>query len=281
VTVLERIIGNARVEAEDQLFRDLSQRVDEQTRSKILALLKVRPGEKTTPFQQLQRAAGRPSPDTFNREVDALVEVRALLPDDLDLGDLDGQLVERLALMVSGLPTKALAQHQEAKRVGLLLLWLWRLRTQLIDTALTVSHELIAGALRHARNAAVKEQQKQNKRVAPLLTICGDVVLRQNSDLQQTLDFPLHPRYSRLDDPRLTCLRFYTCLRIQTPSGAGAGESRPPTTTGRLSSPPSATATAPTRSPLLGLALQSLESMALGPLDRQAGDRSPLASRRI
>ncbi|HEU0175050.1 MAG TPA: hypothetical protein VFV58_12395 [Blastocatellia bacterium] len=30
-----------------------------------------------------------------------------------------------------------------------------------------------------------------------------------------------------------------------------------------------------------GLALQSLESMALGSLDRQAGDRSPLASRRV
>jgi hypothetical protein len=52
--------------------------------NRILALLKVRPGEKITPFQQLQRAAGRPSPDAFNREVDALVEVRALLPDDLD-----------------------------------------------------------------------------------------------------------------------------------------------------------------------------------------------------
>jgi len=104
--------------------------------------------------------------------VDALVEVRALLPDDLDLGDLDGQLVERLASMVSGLPTQALAQYQEAKRVGLFLLWLWRLRTQLIDTALTVSNELIAGALRRAKNAAAKEQQKQNKRAPPLLTIC-------------------------------------------------------------------------------------------------------------
>jgi hypothetical protein len=95
--------------------------------------------------------------------VDALVEVRALLPDDLDLGDLDGQLVERLALMVSGLPTKALAQHQEAKRVGLLLLWLWRLRTQLIDTALTVSNELIAGALRRARNAAPAWSSSQRR----------------------------------------------------------------------------------------------------------------------
>jgi TnpA family transposase len=78
VTVLERIISGARVEAEDRLFGDLSQRVDAHARGNILALLKVRPGEKTTPFQQLQRAAGRPSPDAFNREVDALAEVRAL-----------------------------------------------------------------------------------------------------------------------------------------------------------------------------------------------------------
>jgi hypothetical protein len=106
-------------------------------------------------------------------------------------------------------------------------------------------------------------------------------VLRQNSDLQQTLDFPLHPRYSRIDDPRLTCLRLCIRLRIQTPSESGSGESCSPTTTGRLSTPPSATTTAPSRSPLLGLAFQSLESMAFGPLGRQAGDRSPLASRRV
>jgi hypothetical protein len=57
-------------------------------------------------FQQLQQAAGRPSPEALERELDSLAVVRALLPARLDLGDLDGQLVERLALMLSGLPTK-------------------------------------------------------------------------------------------------------------------------------------------------------------------------------
>jgi TnpA family transposase len=176
VTVLERLIGRARVEAEDELFREISERIDDQARAGILALLKVRDGEKITPFQQLQQAAGRPSPNAFNREVDALAQVRAILPDDLNLADLDGQLLERLAQMVSGLPTQALVQFQASKRVGLLLIWLWRLRTRLIDTALTISHDLIAGALRRAKNAAAKTQQKQNKRIAPVLSVCGKVV---------------------------------------------------------------------------------------------------------
>jgi len=161
VTVLERLIGRARVEAEDELFSEINERVDDRARAGILALLKVREGEKITPFQQLQQAAGRPSPNAFNREADALGQVRAILPDDLNLDDLDGQLLERLAQMVSGLPTQALAQFQEPKRVGLLLIWLWQLRTRLIDTALTISHDLIAGALRRAKNAAIKTQQKQ------------------------------------------------------------------------------------------------------------------------
>lgn len=97
VTVLERLIGRARVEAEDELFREISERVDDQTRARILALLRVRDGEKITPFQQLQQAAGRPSPNAFYREVDALGQVRAILPNDLNLDDLDGQLLERLA----------------------------------------------------------------------------------------------------------------------------------------------------------------------------------------
>jgi TnpA family transposase len=167
VTVLERLIGRARVEAEDELFREISERVDDRARAGILALLKVREGEKITPFQQLQQAAGRPSPNAFNREVAALGQVRAILPDDLNLDNLDGQLLERLAQMVSGLPTQALAQFQESKWVGLLLIWLWQLRTRLIDTALTISHDLIAGVLRRAKNAAIKTQQKQNKRIAP------------------------------------------------------------------------------------------------------------------
>jgi TnpA family transposase len=176
VTVLERLIGRVRVEAEDELFSELSARVDETTRAKVLALLKVRTGEKITPFQQLQQAAGRPSPQAFNREVDALGQVRDLLPDELNLHDLDEQLIERLAQMVSGLPTQALVQYQEAKRVGLLLLWLWRLRTRLIDSALTISADLIGGVLRRAKNAATKTQLQQHKRLTPVLQMCGDVV---------------------------------------------------------------------------------------------------------
>jgi len=176
VTVLERLLGRARVEAEDELFGELNARLDETTRSKVLALLKVRAGEKMTPFQQLQQAAGRPSPQAFHREVDALSLVREILPDGLNLSDLDEQLVERLAQMVSGLPTQALVQYQEAKRVGLLLLWLWRMRTRLIDSALTISGDLIGGVLRRAKNAATKTQLQQHKRLAPVLHLCGAIV---------------------------------------------------------------------------------------------------------
>ncbi|MCI0393082.1 MAG: Tn3 family transposase [Acidobacteria bacterium] len=199
VTVLERLIGHARVEAEDELFREISERVDEQAKVRILALLKVREGEKITPFQQLQQAAGRPSPTAFNREVDALGQVRAILPDDLNLEDLDGQLLERLAQMVSGLPTQALVQFQESKRVGLLLIWLWRLRTRLIDTALTISHDLIAGVLRRAKNAAAKAQQKQNKRIAPVLGVCGEVVemLLDESIADDNLRGTIFEKFSR------------------------------------------------------------------------------------
>src|SRR5438034_10764450 len=78
--------------------------------------------------------------------------------------------------MVSGLPTQALMQFHEPKRAGLLLCWLWRLRTQLIDAALTISNELVAGVLRRAKHAATKEQQCQQKRLGPVLTLCSEVV---------------------------------------------------------------------------------------------------------
>ena len=45
MTILDRLIGRARTEAEDELFREIGEQVDEQTKAKMLALLKVREGE--------------------------------------------------------------------------------------------------------------------------------------------------------------------------------------------------------------------------------------------
>jgi TnpA family transposase len=176
VTVLQKRLSLARVAAEDELFGELSTRVDATTTERILALLQLQPGQRLTPFQQLQRAAGRPSPDAFTHEVELLTQVRTLLPNALDLSDLAPSLLERLAGLVSGLPTQALLQFQESKRVGLLLCWLWRLRTQLIDTALTISNELVASVLRRSKHAATKEHQRQQKRLRSVLTLCSEVV---------------------------------------------------------------------------------------------------------
>jgi hypothetical protein len=176
VTVLERLVGAARVAAEEGLFGELSGRIDGATTERILSLLQAQPGQRLTPLQQLQQAAGRPSPEAFTHEVALLTQVRALVPEELDLSDLPSALLERLAGTVSGLPTQALLQFHPPKRVGLLLCWLWRLRTQLIDAALTISNELVAGVLRRARHAATKEQQRQQKRLGPVLTLCSEVV---------------------------------------------------------------------------------------------------------
>jgi Domain of unknown function (DUF4158) len=176
VTVLERLVGAARGATEDALFHELRARITEERKEQILALLHVAPGQRLPPFQPLQQAAGRPSPDAFTHEVELLAQVQPLLPAELDLSDLPPALLERLADTVSGLPTRALLQFPEPKRVGLLLCWLWRLRTQLIDAALTISNELVASVLRRARHAAVKEQQRQQKRLGPVLTLCGEVV---------------------------------------------------------------------------------------------------------
>src|SRR5713226_3525454 len=177
VTVLQKLIGTARMAAEDEVFVALSGRVDEATKERILALVQVPPGQRLPPFQQLQRAAGRPSPEAFTQEVELLTQVRELLPTDLDLSDLAPSLLERLASLVSGLPTQALLRFHVPKRLGLLLCWLWRLRTQLVDTALTISTELVAGVLRRAKHAAAQEHHRQQKRLRAVLTLCRDVIV--------------------------------------------------------------------------------------------------------
>ena len=166
----------SRVAAEEELYGELGRRIDRPTKERILALLQIPPGQRVAPFQQLQRASGCPSAEAFAQEVDLLTQVRTLLPENLDLSDLPPSLLERLAGTVSGLPTQALLQFHEPKRLGLLLCWLWRLRTQLIDAALTISNELVAGVLRRAKHAAAKEQQRHHQQLRPVLSLCGEVV---------------------------------------------------------------------------------------------------------
>ncbi len=176
VTVLERLVNLARNTAEEELFVELTARLSADTKAQMLALLDVQPGQRLPAFQQLQRPASRPSPEAFSHEVELLGQVQAILPEACDLSDLPPALLERFADSLSGLPTRAIRHFPEPKRVGLLLCWLWRLRTQLIDAALTISNELVAGVLRRAKHAAHQEHQGQQKRVRTVLTLCGDVV---------------------------------------------------------------------------------------------------------
>lgn len=70
---------------------------------------------------------------------------------------------------------RSLQRYSEDKRLAFLLSWLWRLRTQLIDTALTIGNELIQGVLRRTRHSFEKARQEQQKRMIKALQLCGKV----------------------------------------------------------------------------------------------------------
>ena len=135
LTVLERIIGSARTDIEEKLYEELCERVDSRTKEKILGLFRVQAGQPVSTFQRLRRATRGPSPKALDRELDSLEVVRDLLPVTFDLSDLHAHLLERLAGVISRLPTQAIQQLAEQKRLALLLCWFWRLRTQITDTA--------------------------------------------------------------------------------------------------------------------------------------------------
>ena len=63
VTVLQKRMSSARVAAEEELFGELSGRVDEATTERLLALLQVQLGERLTPFQQFQLRRCYPPPE--------------------------------------------------------------------------------------------------------------------------------------------------------------------------------------------------------------------------
>jgi TnpA family transposase len=176
VTVLERLIRTIRNKTEDAIYQELYVRLDSSTVEKILDLLEVKDGEALNMFQQLSLASRGPSTDALEREMDSLEFVQQLLPSSLDLTDVNPHLLERLASIINGMSTQSVNQFNKTKGVALLLCWLWRLRTQITDTALTISNDLIAGTLRRAKNRAQKEYKRQQKRYGPILKVCGEVI---------------------------------------------------------------------------------------------------------
>lgn len=176
LTVLQRLVAAAIMAAEEELYQSLVARLTTTQRAALLQLLQVSPEQPVTPFQQLQQTAVRPSPDALARELDHLEQARALLTEDLDLSDLPPLLVERWARLTASLPTRSLQRYPEDKRLAFLLCWVWRLRTQLIDTALTIGNELIQGVLRRTRHSFEKARQEQQKRMVKALQLCGEVV---------------------------------------------------------------------------------------------------------
>jgi len=216
VTVLQKLVSAAFTQAEAELYQMLGQRVTTLEKEAILALLSIPAEEKITPFQQLQQTATRPSPEALTRELDHLEQVRALLPETLDLNDLPQALVERWARLTGGLPTRSLQRFAAEKRLALLLCWLWRLRTQLIDTALTIANELIAGVLRRAHHSYERARQEQQKRMEQTLKLCGQVVslLLDQSIPDVQLRAAIFQRFSR---ERLTTLE-NDCQELAAPS---------------------------------------------------------------
>jgi hypothetical protein len=75
VTVLEKLITTARAEAEEKLFQEIASRAGEEVKERVLSLLQKPSDQRFSSFQQLQQAAGRPSPDAFDKELDALKKV--------------------------------------------------------------------------------------------------------------------------------------------------------------------------------------------------------------
>jgi len=133
------------------------------------------------------------------RELRNLERVRDALPDDFHLGNFNLQLIERLAGLTSNASTQSMMQFGETKRMALLLCWLWRARSQMVDTALIIGNELIAGVFRRARNAFEREQKKQQKRIGSVLKMCNDVikVLLDKRIPDGQLRAELFARYSR------------------------------------------------------------------------------------
>ena len=176
--LLNRLIGNARAPLEDEIFKQICARVPSFILKRVLESLAIRQtdGDHFTLLQKLKQPPGTPSPQSFNQEVRNFRTVRELVGSSFDLSDYSPGVIERLADITNRSSTQALLQYDETKRAALILCWLWKARTEMVDTALTIGNDLIGGVFRRARNSYERAQKKKQKQIHSVLRVCGDVI---------------------------------------------------------------------------------------------------------
>ena len=168
-TVLTRVIAAARQQAATELWQTLAAAVTPAQRNKLLTLLVVPRGERTSALDRLRRAPTRVTATGMLAALARLAEIRALGVTGVDLTGVPPGRVAALARHAATAKAQTVARMTPARRDATLLAAARQLHTDATDDALDLLDQLLGTLLARAHRAG----QAERLRALPALDVAA------------------------------------------------------------------------------------------------------------
>lgn len=157
-TVLARLVASVRDQAATRLWNDLAAVSDAGQRDRLVALLEVADGQRTSTLERLRRGPTSVTAAGLLGALRRLEEIRAVGVGGLDLSFVSPARLEAIARYGLTAKAQAITRMSEQRRTATLLATARHLETAAGDDALDLLDQLLGGILARADRAGVKER---------------------------------------------------------------------------------------------------------------------------
>ncbi len=158
-TTIERILYQARHEAEESLFKNIASQLSEEQRERLDALCQTNQGK--SPLADLVAPPHATSTKTLRDECQRLTLIRETMPEGINWGPIQPLRLSQWAAIVRRLSSQALRRYPAAKRYTLLLAFLTVRQQEITDTIVEMFETLIGRLFTHAEADLRKTQSEQ------------------------------------------------------------------------------------------------------------------------
>lgn len=158
-TTIERILYQARHEAEESLFKNIADQLTQEQRERLDALCQTDQGK--SPLADLVAPPHATSTKALRDESQRLTLIREAMPEGIDWGPIQPLRLAQWAAIVRRLSSQALRRYPSAKRYTLLLAFLTVRQQEITDAIVEMFETLIARLFTHAEADLRRTQAEQ------------------------------------------------------------------------------------------------------------------------
>jgi hypothetical protein len=188
VTILARLITTIRERVQQRLYLKLSKLPSPQQIESLESLLKLTENNRQTPLEQWRSSPTHSSSNSLVKTLNRLENIRALAIGTLDISNIPPIRLKALAQTAFTVRLQAITRMPSAKRIALLVAFIYTLEATTTDDILTILELLVKDLFSSSERKGKKERLRTIKdldQAALKLSEVSRIVIDDNCDDSQ------------------------------------------------------------------------------------------------